>query len=333
MSSSGPAAIGSDDDALVRLRPLSIGEVLDRAFTICFKHLIPFIALVAVVLIPYMTFDYLGTRGYFDAIQSGLGSLQGAAAGGVPPDPTRAVNALFAGSPYFAAMVLILVVFVPLANAAVVSGVSRAYLGLPVRWVACYADALPRWLSLLALMCLWFVIMIGAAFAFSMMFVLLSLALGVISMALGRFGDVVSAIIAIAVGVGSILLAMTLYLTATYSFVGIVLERIGALSGLASGFRRVFAKGQLGRSIGIAASLFGILCGLYLVGLVLGYLSFALTKSFALDFTVSSIVLGFTYPFAFAVVAVSYYDVRIRREGFDLQLLAARLAAPPAAPT
>jgi hypothetical protein len=70
--------------------------------------------------------------------------------------------------------------------------------------------------------------------------------------------------------------------------------------------------------------------GFAIVASVIGGGAFWLTHSFAMYFALTAIVNVFIYPFVFAVVAVSYYDVRIRREGFDLQLLAARLGGQPA---
>jgi hypothetical protein len=40
-----------------------------------------------------------------------------------------------------------------------------------------------------------------------------------------------------------------------------------------------------------------------------------------------------TIPFVAAVVAVIYFDLRVRKEGFDLQLMAQRIGAPPRAVT
>src|SRR4029077_15209124 len=100
------------------------------------------------------------------------------------------------------------------------------------------------------------------------------------------------------------------------------------LESFSSGFRRVFGENQFWRSLGITAALFGVLIGFGIVAGVIGGLAMGLTHSFAAYFAVSAVLNAFIYPFAFAVVAVSYYDVRIRREGFDLQVLAARFGAP-----
>jgi hypothetical protein len=238
------------------------------------------------------------------------------------------------GGPFFALFAITAICFVPLSNAAVVSGVSRAYLGMPVRFADCYRDALPRWPSLLGLMLLWLIAAFLAAGVAFMAFFVLSLALAAIFTALGTAGAVLSVLLGIAGGVAILLLALELYLAAAYSFVAAVLEGLGPSAAFGSGFQRVFGEGLFGRSMGIAAAIFGIAMGLGLVGGVIGWTTIALTHSFAYEFAVSAIVNSFTYPFAFAVVAVSYYDVRIRREGFDLQMLASRLRspAPPSTP-
>ena len=331
MSSFNPGTAGLSQAALSGLRPLSIGEMLDRAFSICFKHLVPFLAIVSIVVLPQLVSYYLGFKDVLSTMSDAIDAAQKSAGGVAPPvDPTRILQAYANGAPYLAGFVLIALFIVPLSNAAIVSGVSRAYLGLPVRFAACYADALLRWLPLVGLTLLWFAVTLLAAVTSFIFFFLLASALAAMGALLGSTGVAIAIVIGIALGVGVLLLVFDLYLAAAYSFVGAVLEGLGPGAAFVSGFTRVFGEGQFWRSLGIAASLFGIIIGLELIGGLIGGLTQVVTHSYAIEFAVSGIVGAFTYPFLFAVVAVSYYDVRIRREGFDLQILAAQLGASPA---
>lgn len=335
MSSLEPGAGDYGQTAMRSLRPLSVGEMLDRAFSICFKHFIPFLSLVAVVVGPQLLFYYLGSKDVLNTMAGTLGTIATTPAGTPPPvmDPQKILAAEANGAPYFVAFALLALFVVPLSNAAVVSGVSRAYLGMPVRFVQCYADALPRWPALIGLMLVWLAAIVLAFMAIFIAFFILAAALAAIGTFLGVVGAVVAIIIGIAAGLAGVLLALELYLAAAYSFVAVVLEGMPFIIAFSSGFQRVFGEGQLWRSLGIAAAIFGIIIGLELVGAVIGGIAIALTRSFALEFVLTGLISAFTYPFLFAVVAVSYYDVRIRREGFDLQMLAAQLGSqstPPA---
>ena len=314
------------------LRPLSIGELLDRAFAISFKHIVALFSLVIVVVGPQIMFYYLGARSILDLLSSQLTSMQGAATGASALDPNKMLQAYANGVPFFLAFLAIGLFLVPLSNAAVVSGVSRAYLGLPVRFRDCYGDALPRWPALLGLTLLWFLIAFAAGTGLFVSLFLLTAALTAIGI-LGTAGIVISILLGIATGVVLLLGALQLYLAAAFSFVAAVLEGHGAGAALSSGFRRVFGENQFWRSLGIAAALFGIIIGVELVGGVIGWTAVALTHSFGLEFGVSALIQSLTYPFAFAVVALCYYDVRIRREGFDLQMLAARLGTAEPRPS
>jgi hypothetical protein len=110
-----------------------------------------------------------------------------------------------------------------------------------------------------------------------------------------------------------------------------VLERLPPAFAFRSGFQRVFGEGQFWRSLGIAAALFGIFIGFEIVGAAIGFLV-GQSHEFGLLSVVNGVFEAFLYPFIFAVVAVCYYDVRIRREGFDLQMLAAQLGGSAASP-
>jgi len=326
MSSFQPGS-ASAQTVMLNLRPLSIGEVLDRAFSIVFKNLLSFVALVIVVIGPEIVLNYLGFKDVLGVMGDPLNSTFGAPAPGAM-DPTRMLAAYANGLPYFLALFAFALVVVPLSNAAVVSGVSRAYLGLPVRFADCYRDAVSRWLPLLGLMLLWFVAACVGVISSTIAFVGLGAALSLIIKFLGIPGAVLSALIGIAIGVAILLLTLDLYLAAAFSFVAAVLERLGAGAAFSSGFQRVFGEGQFWRSVGTAAAIFGIVVGFWIVGAALGGAAAALTHSYGLNFLLSGLINTITYPFIFAVVGVSYYDVRIRREGFDLHMLAAQLAAP-----
>ena len=298
--------------------------MLDRAFNISFKHLLVFTAIVLIVIAPQLIVNYFLAKGPFSVFTDqflGLGNP-----GAVPPDPAKVFAAYQAAAPYFFLELAVVVFAAPVANAAVISGVSRAYLGMPVRFADCYRDALPRWLQLITLALLWIAVVFVGMLAVVIFYGIVFGALFAIASTLGQVGAIVSVVLSIAIGVILLLVVLEVYLAAAFSFVGAVLERQSAGTAFASGFRRVFGEGQLWRSLGIAAALCGVGFGVWLVAAMIGLGILTFAHSIVLQYVVIGIINSFLYPFLFAVVAVSYYDVRIRREGFDLQMLAAQLA-------
>lgn len=314
------------------LRPLSIGELLDRAFTISLKNLLPFTAIVAIVIVPEAIINFFFFKGPLNTITNQLGTLP--TPGGPVPDPARIFAAYASGTPYLLALFVFALFLVPLSNAAVVSGVSRAYLGMPVRFADCYRDALPRWVSLILLGLLWVLAATVTMFAMSIAFAVFIGAMAGFGAMLGTVGAIFSIIFSLAIGLAIIVVGLAIYLAAVFSFVAAVLERLSADAAFGSGFRRVFGEGQFWRSLGISASVIGISIGFWIVGGALGWLVISTTHSLTFQLVVSSVINAFLYPFIFAVVAVGYYDVRIRREGYDLQMLAAQLSVrQPVAPS
>ena len=67
------------------------------------------------------------------------------------------------------------------------------------------------------------------------------------------------------------------------------------------------------------------------IGLVLGPLTgetSSLTAAVLVDAVVRSITAILTTPFSAAVIGILYFDLRVRKEGLDLQLLAERIGSP-----
>lgn len=315
-------------DTMRDLRPLSIGELLDRAFSISFKNILPFSAIVFVVIAPEMIVNYFAMNGPIAAVMAQAAKI-GTTPSTTPPDPMPLINAELTAAPYFGAIFLYALVVVPLANAAVVSGISRAYLRMPVRFGECYRDAVGRWGWLVLLGLLWLAAVMATVLVVTLPFGIIMIALSATAAVLGVFGAVLAIVVGIAAFLAILALVLLVYLSAAFSFVAAVLEKMPPGFAFRSGFRRVFGEGQLWRSLGIAAALFGIIIGFEIVGSVVGLLV-GVAHNFALITIVNGIIQAFLYPFLFAVVAVCYYDVRIRREGFDLQMLAAQLGGPSA---
>jgi hypothetical protein len=331
-SLSTPFAQGSAQDAL-NLRPLSIGEVLDRAFHLYFKYIAIFTALVGIVIVPSVLLSYFSSRNLIDAyiglFQQMINSPQGT------PD----ISKLTAAQPSEALMWIeyaLLFLGFPFAYGAVVAAVSKAYLGLPVSFKDSYRFALRRWLAIFMLIFVWYFALIGVAIVLAVAILVIVGITAAVAVGLGKASAVFGiafAILAFAAFLAAIALFMMLYLTAAISFIAVVIEKVDPFKAFSSAFARMFGAGQFWRGLVLALALLGINFGATLVaggsGMILAYVF----KSPALYLILASLTSLFFGPFAVVAAAVFYYDLRIRREGYDLQMLVERFAQPaPAAP-
>lgn len=319
------------------LRPLSIGELFDRAFSIYFRHLLTFAAILLVMVAPFalLQFFQLGlSRDLLDAYLSIFDSALKHPS--TPPDLTKLDAAMKAQSPVtemasvaLAGLSYLFAFFAfPLANAAVVSGVSRAYLGLPVRFRLCYQDAIRRWAYALLLMLLWlivFVFAIGFVFVGMLLTVLFIALLGT---ALQTAGFIIGGLLGLVLGLGMVGLLIMGYMAFAASFIACVLEKVDPISAFSLGVTRIFGGGLFGRSLLVALAVALVFIGISLIAAFVDVLTLYFTKNWFLYLALAQVLNVLYVAFAFVLVSVYYYDIRIRREGFDLQLLADQLATP-----
>jgi hypothetical protein len=313
---------GAQGTAL-NLRPLPLGELLDRAFTLYFRNVIPFSALLGVVLVPSIITSYFQTKDilgfYIATIQHQI------AAPNSTPDLSK-LTSLVPSDALVALQFLLAIFAVPIAYAAVVVGVSRAYVGLPITFVDCYRQALRRWLAIIILIIIWIILAIVGVFvlAFGMgLIVAVGAAAGAAlnSKVMGVF----AALVILASMIGLMCIGIMLYLTSAISFVGVVLEKTDPVRAVGAAFSRIFGGRQFWRGFVLALALTGIYLGAFAVLGGGGMVTAFLLKAPALYVVGLGLMQLFFVPFAVVAAAVYYYDLRIRREGYDLQMLADQL--------
>lgn len=313
------------------LRPLSIGELFDRAFSLYFRHALTFAALLFAIMVPIALVQYFMTRDMLDAY---MGIIDSAVKHSTtPPDLTKLDTTAAAAAPWTALYYLFILIALPIANAAVVSGVSRAYLGLPVRFRACYSDAFKRWGYVLILSLLWLLIVLFFAFAATFILIILIAVIAGMATVLKTFGVVVGAVLGIALSLAFAALVIMGYMAFACSFIACVLEKTDPIRSFTLGLARVFDRKFFGRSALVAGGLALLAIGFTLAVTVVAALTFWATKSAFLYIAIVQLANVFFITFAFVVVALYYYDIRIRREGFDIQLLADQLASTDTAET
>ena len=312
----------------MELRPLGFGEIFDRAITLYIRNFIPFAAIVAVLMIPSAILQYLIDRAYqpeYDAIWHIMQHPNGK-----PPDT---VPAAFA-SPAFWIALMTLLIFTyavwPFALNAVAVGVARLYRSMPVVFRACYEVALRRWSQTIGMILMDFVVFV--AWYVAAVLVIVAVVFAVV--ALGAVAPQAGFVFGLAAGfIGVLLLLPTvapLFVALTFSMYAVVIEDRGVMESLSLGFQRVFNRREFWRAVLFAVAAGAtVVAGSTLLG-VFGIV-FALLHLPGVEAIVQALGNAVLTPFGVVLMAVYYFDVRIRREAFDLEAtLDGLTAAQPA---
>lgn len=308
------------------LRPLSIPELLDRIFTIYRRHFILFAGIMALPIL-VLTLAMLPFQLVPPASSVAPGYLDTALLVLVP------------------LMVMGVVLFWALYVVSIGAGtvaISQLYRGAPVTIRSAYRDVLPQTPRLFLLMLLLFLRAL-ACFA-----LLAAVSTGLVAAVGGigaLIGDTAGTVLAIALSV--LLLGA---LVAGFVAVCYLLLRY-ALSVSALVVENLTARAAIARSVALAR---GHMLAIFLVVLCSTMVSYGITLLFQgplmmagmmagpdsplwLPLTIGGSVVGaagsiVTAPFMIIGLAVVYFDVRIRREALDVQMMLRTLdsgGAPP----
>jgi hypothetical protein len=295
------------------LKPMSLSELLDRTFTLYRNRFWLFCGIMVIPEIAIMICSLIVVVGFPIHVLPIAQSAQ---------DPFaifRTMQSRFV--PTFLALIAQLF-FQAFALGAVTIAVSELYLGRAVSIRNAYRMIRGKILGLIGLIILLFLI----AFVFLVgIFVAVGLVGGLASVALTAISPILSVIAILLVAVGGFVLAAWLLMRFAVSIPVFLLEQQGAVESMTrSG---VLTRGHRGRILGavlvmyivsfVVQSLFvmpfAILGFMYAVkGLLPMWLQAGQTVMAALAGTVAG-------PLFMITIALIYYDVRIRKEAFDLE--------------
>jgi hypothetical protein len=274
-----------------RLRPLSLGEILDVAIKICLRNWRTLLKAVLVVVVPVQIVSTLLTADYT------MSSLDFTANADKTPQQTLDdLNSYLGG---LAISSLLQVLAVLLASAACFRAIAQAYLGDEPDWRGSLSFALHRAPSLLWLTLLNFL----GIFAGFLLFI----------------------------GPG-----IWLYFAWVVAMPVLLVEGLRGRKALGRSFELV--KGRWWRTFGVlvvgfilAGIVSSLVQGVFLIGIIFEPDNDVLVLVLS---AISGIVgLAIGTPFQAALLTVVYFDLRVRKEGFDLELLAQGIGgAVPAAP-
>jgi|ERR1039458_10397248 hypothetical protein len=307
------------------LKPMSLSELLDRTFTLyrnrfwlfCGLMVVPEIAIMACTLIVVVGFP--------------VRVLPIAAN---PQNPFAVFQSLQARIAPALLLIVAQLFFKALALGAVTIMVSEIYLGRAVSISAAYRMVRSRVFGLIGLIILLFLVAIVFVFA---IFLAVGLVGALATVALNAISPVLSIVVVVLMFLGGIVLALWLLMRFAVSIPVFVLEHQGVVDSMTrSG---TLTRGHRGRILGativmsIVVYVVQLLFGLPFVFMTFTYLAKGVLPLWlqigqSVAGAVAAILAG---PLLMITIALIYYDVRIRKEAFDLETMMRALETSAAA--
>lgn len=290
-----------------QLRPLGVGDIVDRVFALYRAR--PWILIVASA-VPYLVFVLViaAVTLALAASIAGLAQFANILAGGETPDPAFVASAVTGFIWFVLFVVVAAVIILSVQTAALVHATSARYLGRDVTIGQAFSAgmrAAPR------------VILAGLAIFF--LFIAMWIAL-VIVMVLTR-----SAGVAVLLTLAGLIASVFIFASTLVTPVVATLESAGPISAIQRSFS--LSAGSRWRIIGIQfllviinAVLSAIVSTIFLTSLI----GDVALRTAAQQIT-NALVTILWAPVEWGTFTILYYDLRVRREAFDLQLAAEAL--------
>jgi hypothetical protein len=321
MATDGPGS------AAFSLRPLNIADLLDQMVRIYRARFGDLIAIAAVILVP-------------------LAVVRTIAAAFWEPGPELSelpvgFNMLMAtGGDDTGITVLLTWLLVPLMQAATAMAVSVYYLGGQTTLGDAYRFGLRRWLRLIGVALL---VGLAAGAAALVVVIPISLLMGVIMAGIGTgtgtgpAATVAIVLVSVAVMFAALIGVVAIMVKLALAAYAVVLEDRRAVASLRRSWD--LTRGHFWRVFGtlIVVGLFVLIINLIVILPVYLLLSAAQagvpeTVSNIVMAAVASLVELVTVPLQIIATVLLYYDLRIRKEGFDLAMMAEAIGQPERAP-
>ena len=299
------------------LRPMTTGELLDRTFNLYRNNFALFAGISALA------------AGVLVAATVLLFSLGIALpTPGARVDPGAAMSAF---AIYFAVLALFYLIGASLAAGATIYAVSKVHLGQPVTIGESYSRVFPRLGRIINIILSIIIRMIGVFILMYLAVVLLVLVLGLaLAGAVGRDGGyVIGVIVGITVAVVGYGFVFAVYFIYSLSVQACLLENLKA--GPALRRSSFLSKGSRWRIV--------------LIYLLMGIIGFALSYALHLpalwlvqrsvrvaiiwQFAATFVAYTLSFPISTIAISLVYYDQRVRKEAFDLQLMMESLGQAP----
>jgi hypothetical protein len=300
---------------------MSVGELLDATFSLYRRNFLLIAAISAIVQIPYAVLSFVlyqlfGLNALLRSPFSGLTISPGQSQQVTNQQLQQYLNSF--GAFFLVVAILALVgvfIVLPLATAATTRAVSDRYLDRPASVGSSYAAALRRMRALI-----WQSLILFGAFL-----LIYALAVGLI-VALSLVAGAIAGGFGILLIIAAIPLGIVVYVRTSLAAPAIVLENLSGWRGLVRSWNLV--RGFSWRILGIRVLIFlitAIIGGLLVSLLSLAGAGLDLNGQLIVQEAASAVISVFIGPVTYIAVTLLYYDTRIRKEGFDIEMLAQSL--------
>ncbi len=295
----------------MQVRPLDLGDIFDRAINLYARHFRAFAGIALVAIVPLALVQYFELRLEGPQLGALLAVWQHPERLG-----TQRLPALFDSPSSIALTVLSVVagyVLTTFAVCAVGVATSDAYRKEPISVGAAYRTTLARWPAILGMLGIVLGVLI-LCYVVLVFIVSIPLIVGVMfSSALALIAPIVTLLAVVAI---FLTLALLLVLGA-FAFFGIAVEGRSVAAAIELAVSRIFTRPQFRRALLCAIAAGAVMT--VPAGLVDTVAFLGLGRWPAAYVGLDSIVRCAILPFAALILAVYYFDVRVRREGFDLE--------------
>ncbi len=313
------AADGSDA-AVFELKPMGLGDLLDVVIRLYRRHFGQIVRIAAVVYVPLGVLQVVSAALMFQAMDMDTAV------------PSYYPGAFIAGGIGYALWIILFWLSMPLVQGAIAKAVAEYYLGREATVASAYGFALRRWPMLIA------VAILGGLIAWAVVVVGVAPAAGLGAL-LGVFAEGAdSTTMVIAIGLGALLLLIALHASLAigvrlfFAALVVVLEEEGAIRALmrswelTSGhfWRILFALLVLWLLVMVLTGI--IVWPAQIASYFLQEVSFSISQ--ALLSALSSLGTLLLQPVQVVATVLLYYDLRMRKEGFDLAMMAEAIGEP-----
>ncbi len=317
-----------------RIRQLGLGELLDEMFRLYRSYFLEFIAIAALVLVPFSILSFLVQLPF----QQQLAQFQNQTSGtfGAQSPFDSATGLLYGMLGSFGLSFLYLIVFQPLMEGALARAISQRYLNQTTGVGDAFGTALRRSPALIGarlLPALFGLLAYGVVIGIIVVGFVMVLGIGFSE---GNSDNSFAGAIVILLGFAMIFVFATLGLFFVVRFLftsqAIIVENQGPLQSLGRSWRltqQVFWRtfGYLliiwmltGLLPTIVSAVFSTTLGIFLAN--------QQTLLLLISTIISAIIQVIITPFSIISYTLMYYDLRVRKEGFDLEQQTSMMASP-----
>ena len=315
--------VGYDENgnllSLIDIRPMDLGDILDGTIRVYRKNPWVFVGILALIVsipmfITQVTTNYLMNISW-EILKSGFSGETDLSGVFTSREYITASGAMMAGG-------ILLFFLAPIAQAAMVYAVSETILGREIDIRGCLNHIKPMSGKIILAYFLYLLIALGVLGG-------LTLVIGIIASNVGT--QSLPVVVSISMLFLIIYAWFMVFLTIKYLFIpqSVVLDNTGAVQGLKRSFG--LSTGYWWRTFGIymiISIIIGIISALLGQGVKLVELGINAIPGLvdvvglALGGIIMTFISLFLNPVTFIATTLLYYDLRIRKEGFDLVLLA-----------